>query len=159
MARWAAERLKNKVTNDGNSQGSRLLCVGQSQGVVSSERALDEQRVPLLASAPRLELRDLKLFVAIQSASHREPFPLISQGLGSHASHLLIRDFVIWRKPRTRTSTTFASSVFINAEYRSAHKGNGCHCLAVLPQSRRNPLSFEANHSLMFSMVALAAIR
>ena len=34
---------KNKLANDGNSQGTCLLCVGQSQGVVSSERALDEQ--------------------------------------------------------------------------------------------------------------------
>ena len=39
-------RLKNKLKNDGNSQGARLLCVGQSHDIVSSERALDEQRDP-----------------------------------------------------------------------------------------------------------------
>ena len=76
--------------------------VVQSQGVVSSERALAEQRDPLRANAQRLDLRDLKLFVAAQSTSHRAPFP----GLGSHASHLFIRDFVVWRKPRTGISAS-----------------------------------------------------
>ena len=67
------------------SQGTRLLCVGQSQVAVSSERALEEQRDPLLASAQCLELRTLKLFVAAQSASHRAPFPGARQPRLPHA--------------------------------------------------------------------------
>ena len=35
----------------------------------------DEQRDPLRASAPRFDLRALKLIVSAQSASHRAPFP------------------------------------------------------------------------------------
>ena len=56
------------------SQGTSLLCVGQSQGVVSSERAHYEQRDPLRSSAPRIDLRALKLVIAAQSVSHRAPF-------------------------------------------------------------------------------------
>ena len=57
LARSAAGRLKNKLANDGNSQGTRLPCVGQSKVVVSSERALDKQRVSLRASALLFNLR------------------------------------------------------------------------------------------------------
>ena len=39
-----------------------------------------------------------------------------SQGLGSHASHLFVREFVVWRKPRTGTSASLAPSVCIDAE-------------------------------------------
>ena len=88
-----------------------------------------------------------------------------SQGLGSHASHLPIREGAVWRKPRTGTSASFASFICINAELLQFTKDNGCHCLsveaAVLLQcrTRRHPLSFEANHSRVFSLAARSAIR
>ena len=59
------------------------------------------------------------------------------------------------QEPRLLLHRPFA----LTQKYSSAHKGNGCHYLAVLPQSRRSPLSFEANHSRMFSLVARPAVR
>ena len=63
-------------------------------------------------------------------------------------------------RPRHRQEPRLLSHLpfTLTQKYRSAHKGNRCHCSAVLPQPRRRPLSFEANHSRKFSF-ALSAIR
>ena len=59
------------------------------------------------------------------------------------------------QEPRLLSHRPFA----LMPKYRSAQKGNGCHGLAVLPQPRRSPLSFESNHRKMFSFAARSAIR
>ena len=83
-----------------------------------------------------------------------------SQGFGRHASHLLIRDFVVWRKLLTVQEPRLLSRrpLALQQKYCIAHNGNECSCLAVLPQPLRSPMSFEANRSWTFSLATRSAI-
>ena len=68
-----------------------------------------------------LDLRALKLFGCL------------SKGLCSLASHLIIREIEVWRNPGQEPGLLLHRPFALKQEYCSAHKGNECHCLVVLP--------------------------
>ena len=116
--RPGAGRLQNKVANDGNSQGTRLLCVGQSQGVVSAcpRRATRPIMIASQRSAPRSPRPQTLCFRPIRLASGA--IPRASAATPPTCSYEKSRsEGNPGQEPRLLSHRPFA----LTQKYRSAH--------------------------------------